>query len=136
MPNGNLDYQLSLKAPKYGLYGQLTEKSDVYSYDMVILEIMSGRKVLDTLNSSANSLTNWIWTLVESGNMMEIFDESIRKGPQKIMERFVVVGMLCAHVVVALRPTIAKALKMLEGDIGISPLPDRPMPIIKLIISS
>ncbi|CAJ1837410.1 unnamed protein product [Sphenostylis stenocarpa] len=30
---------------------------------MVILEIMSGRKVLDTLNSSANSLTDWIWTL-------------------------------------------------------------------------
>ncbi|CAJ1975106.1 unnamed protein product [Sphenostylis stenocarpa] len=47
---------------------------------------------------------------------MEIFDESIRKGPQKIMERFVVVGMLCAHVVVALGPAIVETLKMLEGD--------------------
>ncbi|CAJ1978290.1 unnamed protein product [Sphenostylis stenocarpa] len=50
------------------------------------------------------------------------------------MERFAIVGMLCAHVVVALRPTITKALKMLEGDIDIPPLPDRPMSIIKLII--
>ncbi|CAJ1971918.1 unnamed protein product [Sphenostylis stenocarpa] len=116
-------------APEYALYGQLTEKSDVYSYGIVILEIMSGRKVIDTLNSSADSLTDWIWTLVESGNMMEIFDESIRKGPQKIMKRFAIVGMLCAHAVVALRPTIAEALKMLEGDIGIPPLPNRPMPL-------
>ncbi|KAK2427734.1 putative receptor protein kinase [Trifolium repens] len=37
-------------APEYALYGQLTEKSDVYSFGIVILEVMSGRKVLDTMN--------------------------------------------------------------------------------------
>ncbi|RDX74682.1 putative receptor-like protein kinase, partial [Mucuna pruriens] len=114
-------------APEYALYGQLTDKSDVYSFGIVILEIMSGRKVLDTLNSSADAITDWVWTLVESGRMEEIFDESIREGPEKIMDRFVVIGMLCAHAVVALRPTIAEALKMLEGDTDIPKLPDRPV---------
>ncbi|KAK7385147.1 hypothetical protein VNO78_30859 [Psophocarpus tetragonolobus] len=116
-------------APEYALYGQLTEKSDVYSFGIVILEIMSGRKVLDTLSSSPESITDWVWTLVESGKMREIFCESIREGPEKNMERFVHVGMLCAHVVVAIRPTIIEALKMLEGDSDIPQLPDRPVPL-------
>ncbi|KAG4975767.1 hypothetical protein AAZX31_13G018200 [Glycine max] len=116
-------------APEYALYGKLTEKSDVYSFGIVILEIMSGRKVLDALNSSADSITDWVWTLVESGKKGEIFCESIREGPVKVMERFVLVGMLCAHGVVTLRPTIVEALKMLEGDIEIPELPERPVPL-------
>ncbi|KAG5129127.1 hypothetical protein JHK84_035524 [Glycine max] len=77
----------------------------------------------------ADAITDWVWTLVESGKMVEVFDESIREGPEKVMERFVHVGMLCAHAVVALRPTIAEALKMLEGDTDVPKLPDRPVPL-------
>ncbi|RZB69044.1 probable receptor-like protein kinase At1g11050 [Glycine soja] len=117
-------------APEYALYGQLTEKNDVYSFGIVILEIMSGRKVLDNLNSCADSITDWVWTLAESAMMEEFFYDPIRgEGPQKVMERFVHVGMLCAHAVAALRPTIAEALKMLKGDIDIPELPNRPVPL-------
>lgn len=117
-------------APEYALYGQLTDKSDVYSFGIVILEVMSGRKVLDTMNSPVVLITDWAWSLAKSGMVEEIFDESIKKeGPEKIMERFVLVGILCAHAMVALRPTIAEALKMLEGDIDIPNLPDRPVPL-------
>ncbi|KAJ4839287.1 hypothetical protein Tsubulata_035580 [Turnera subulata] len=64
------------------------------------------------------------------GKMEEILDETIKEqGPKAIMERFVLVGILCAHVMVAFRPTIADALKMLEGDIDIPQLPDRPLPL-------
>ncbi|XP_059454772.1 probable receptor-like protein kinase At1g11050 [Corylus avellana] len=116
-------------APEYALYGQLTEKSDVYSFGVVILEIMSGRKVLDTSNSAVLLITDWAWMLAKSGKVEEIFDEGIRKeGPKAVMERFVLVGMLCAHVMMAFRPTIAVALKMLEGDIEIPRLTDRPLP--------
>lgn len=118
-------------APEYALYGQLTEKSDVYSFGVVILEIMSGRKVLDTSSSSSYLLiTDWAWKLAKSGNVHGIFDESIsEQGPKGVMERYVRVGILCAHVMVAFRPKIAEALKMLEGDIDIPKLPDRPLPL-------
>ncbi|XP_034675948.1 probable receptor-like protein kinase At1g11050 [Vitis riparia] len=117
-------------APEYALYGQLTEKSDVYSFGIVILETMSGRKVLDTSSSSMVLITDWAWMLVKSGKVEEVFDDFIRKeGPKGVMERFVLVGILCAHVMVAFRPTIAEALKMLEGDIDIPRLPDRPWPL-------
>ncbi|KAM7518760.1 hypothetical protein LguiB_017722 [Lonicera macranthoides] len=117
-------------APEYALYGQLTEKSDVYSFGIIVLEIMSGRKVLDASSSSTLLITDWAWERVKSGDVRGVFDESIREeGPRGVMERFVRVGILCAHVMVALRPTIADALKMLEGDIDIPRLPDRPLPL-------
>lgn len=125
-------------APEYALYGQLTEKSDVYSFGVVVLEIMCGRKALD-LSSTGSSrnllLTDWAWSLVKEGRMQEVFDAKLLENekvegegdnnPRWIMERFVMVGILCAHVMVALRPTILDALKMLEGDVEIPAIPDR-----------
>ncbi|XP_061337187.1 probable receptor-like protein kinase At1g11050 [Gastrolobium bilobum] len=126
-------------APEYALYGQLTEKSDVYSFGVVVLEIMCGRKALDLSSGGsprAFLITDWAWSLVKSGNIDEALDASLLKdenfpssNPKSIMERFLLVGILCSHVMVALRPTIADALKMLEGDIEVPQIPDRPMPL-------
>lgn len=126
-------------APEYALYGQLTEKSDVYSFGVVILEIMCGRKALNLSNSEsprAFLITDWVWSLVRAGKKEAALDpsllkdgDSVNSNPRSIMERFVMVGILCAHVMVALRPTILDALKMLEGDIEVPPIPDRPMPL-------
>nr|TKS00669.1 putative receptor-like protein kinase [Populus alba] len=78
----------------------------------------------------SNGSLDWAWTLAKSGKFQEILDESIRdQGPKGVMERFVLVGILCAHVMVAFRPTIADALRMLEGDIDIPRLPGRPLPL-------
>ncbi|WOG95770.1 hypothetical protein DCAR_0415097 [Daucus carota subsp. sativus] len=118
-------------APEYALYGQLTEKSDVYSFGIIILEILSGRKVLETSSTSSRLLiTDWAWDHVKSGNVDGIFDIRMgESGSKAVMERFVHVGILCAHVMVALRPTISEALKMLEGDVEVPMLPDRPLPL-------
>lgn len=126
-------------APEYALYGQLTEKSDVYSFGVVVLEIMCGRKALDLSSSGsprAFLITDWVWSLVKAGKVEQALDasllkdgDSVNSNPKSIMERFVLVGILCAHVMVALRPTIMDALKMLEGDIEVPPIPDRPMPL-------
>ncbi|KAL1539190.1 putative receptor-like protein kinase [Salvia divinorum] len=114
-------------APEYALYGQLTEKSDVYSFGIVVLEVMCGRKGLD-LSSTAVLITDWAWPHVKGGRIEQVLDPWLLRGgyPKVIMERFVVVGILCAHLMVALRPTILEALKMLEGDIELPTIPDRP----------
>jgi serine/threonine protein kinase len=121
-------------APEYVLYGQLTEKSDVYSFGVVLLEIMSGRKLLGTSLESASDylITDWAWRLVKAKKVMEVVDDRIRdSGPVSIMTRFVAVGILCAHVMVAYRPTIVEALKMLEGDLEIPEIPDRPLSLTR-----
>ncbi|CAK9151141.1 unnamed protein product [Ilex paraguariensis] len=124
-------------APEYALYGHLTEKSDAYSFGVVVLEIMCGRKALDLSSSGSPStflITDWAWSLVKAGKIDEVFDvsllgneESVNRNPRAIMERFVLVGILCSHVMVALRPTILDALRMLEGDIETPEIPDRPI---------
>ncbi|XP_050272693.1 probable receptor-like protein kinase At1g11050 isoform X3 [Quercus robur] len=125
-------------APEYALYGQLTEKSDVYSFGVVVLEIMCGRKALDLSSGSPRAflITDWAWSLIKAGKVEEALDASLSKNddsvnsnPKSIMERYVMVGILCAHVMVALRPTILDALKMLEGDIEVPAIPDRPTPL-------
>ncbi|WJX53360.1 hypothetical protein P8452_39359 [Trifolium repens] len=122
-------------APEYALYGQLTEKSDVYSFGVVILEIMCGRKALELSSSGTPKflITDWVWSLMKYGNIVEALDGSILVDDEKsnsrniIMERFLLVGILCSHVIADSRPTILDALKMLEGDIEVPSIPDRPM---------
>jgi hypothetical protein len=72
-------------APEYALYGQLTDKSDVYSFGVVLLEIMSGRKALDTSAESASHylITDWAWTLVKKGRTSEIIDKRIRQSGRR-----------------------------------------------------
>ena len=124
-------------APEYVLYGQLTEKSDVYSFGIVVLEVMCGRKALEAASGSESMvITDWAWALVKVGKGAEALDPALLRNeegrppnPGDIMQRFLVVGILCARVMVALRPTIREALSMLEGDVGVPQLPDRPLPV-------
>ncbi|WJX47399.1 hypothetical protein P8452_34093 [Trifolium repens] len=58
---------------------------------------------------------DWVWSLMKSGNIDKALDVSISmdgNSTKSTMERFLVVGILCCHVVVALRPTILDALKI------------------------
>ncbi|XP_027368329.1 probable receptor-like protein kinase At1g11050 [Abrus precatorius] len=149
MPNGNLCYQLSLAGANRLTWPQRKNiildvakglaylhyeiKPPIYHRDIkatnVLLDSKMNAKVAD-FGLARESITDWVWTLAESGKMDEIFYQSIKEeGPAKVKERFVHVGMLCAHAVVALRPTIAEALKMLEGDVDIPKLPERPVPL-------
>lgn len=125
-------------SPEYALYGQLTEKSDVYSFGVLVLEVMSGRRALDLSDPSGVVLiTDWAWTLVKAERAREVLAEPLRKGESPsvaAMERFVLVGILCAHVTVACRPTMPEALRMLEGDMDLPDLPDRPQPYGQRIV--
>jgi hypothetical protein len=76
-------------------------------------------------------ITDWAWLLLKEGKGIEVVDPAIRNmGSQEVMLRFVKVGILCAHLLVAFRPSMMDALKMLEGDCDIPEIPDRPLPLM------
>ena len=58
---------LGYVAPEYALYGKLTEGIDVYSFGVALLEILSGKKTLETNEGKAYLLTDWAWSLVQRG---------------------------------------------------------------------
>ncbi|URE04397.1 receptor-like protein kinase [Musa troglodytarum] len=127
-----LDGEMRARVADFGLARQSRE-----GQSHLTTRIMSGRRALDTsVASNLVLVTDWAWTLIKGGRAGEVLDAALTRNdgdgnsnPKGIMERFVLVGVLCAHVMVALRPTMMEALKMLEGDIELPVIPDRPMPL-------
>ncbi|KAH9290253.1 hypothetical protein KI387_034370, partial [Taxus chinensis] len=65
-------------APEYATLGQLSEKADVYSYGVVVLEIISGRKWMDTrLEEPMQLLLQWVWGLYESDQVLDMVDSKL-----------------------------------------------------------
>ncbi|KAJ6735190.1 hypothetical protein OIU79_002290 [Salix purpurea] len=130
-----LDADMRAKVADFGLAKQSREGQSHLTTRVAGTQ----RKALDLSSSGtprALLITDWAWSLVKAGKVDQAVDASLLRGsdssnsnPKGIMERFVLVGILCAHIMVALRPNILDALKMLEGDIEVPQIPDRPVPL-------
>ncbi|KAA8550917.1 hypothetical protein F0562_002601 [Nyssa sinensis] len=119
-------------APEYALYGQLTERSDVYSFGVVFLELLSGKKALNADNEGQTSLvTDWAWSLVREGRALDVIEDDMPDlGPPEVMEKYVLVAVLCSHPQLYARPTMDQVLKILESDLPVPSIPERPIPLI------
>lgn len=119
-------------APEYALYGQLTERSDVYSFGVVLLELLSGKKALLALGEGQPVLlTDWAWALVRKGKALDVIEDGISDlGPPEVMEKYVLTAVLCSHPQLYARPTMDQVLKMLDTDIPVPSIPERPIPLI------
>ncbi|XP_041994405.1 probable LRR receptor-like serine/threonine-protein kinase RKF3 [Salvia splendens] len=119
-------------APEYALYGQLTERSDVYSFGVVLLELLSGKKALIAMNDGQPTLvTDWAWSLVRKGRALDVVEEDMPElGPPELVEKYVLVAVLCSHPQLYARPTMDQVVKMLDTDVAIPSIPERPISLI------
>uniref|UniRef100_A0A2P2QKX0 non-specific serine/threonine protein kinase n=1 Tax=Rhizophora mucronata TaxID=61149 RepID=A0A2P2QKX0_RHIMU len=119
-------------APEYALYGLLTERSDVYSFGVLFLELLSGKKALMMTNDSQPShLADWAWSLVRDGRTLDVIEDGMPElGAQDVLEKYVFVAILCSHPQLYARPTMDQVVKMLETDLSIPSIPERPIPLV------
>ncbi|XP_050203443.1 probable LRR receptor-like serine/threonine-protein kinase RKF3 [Mercurialis annua] len=119
-------------APEYALYGQLTERSDVYSFGVVLLELLSGKKALVMTEDSQPALvTDWAWSLVRKGRILDVVEDGMPDLiPGDVVEKYILVGLLCSHPQLHARPTMDQVVKMLEMDQPIPTIPERPIPLV------
>ncbi|KAF8015157.1 hypothetical protein BT93_H0839 [Corymbia citriodora subsp. variegata] len=119
-------------APEYALYGQLTERSDVYSFGVVLLELLSGKKALSGNNDGQPSLiTDWAWSLVREGRALDVIEDGMPElGSPEVMEQYVLVAVLCSHPQLYARPTMDQVVKMLETELSVPSIPERPIPLV------
>ncbi|KAB2050702.1 hypothetical protein E1A91_A12G007400v1 [Gossypium mustelinum] len=119
-------------APEYALYGQLTERSDVYSFGVVLLELLSGKKALTMTDDNQPSLVaDWAWSLVKSERALDVIEDGMPElGPPEVLEKYVLVAVLCSHPELQCRPTMDKVVKMLETDVSVPSIPERPIPLV------
>lgn len=119
-------------APEYALYGQLTERSDVYSFGVLLLELLSGKKAIISVNEGQPLLlTDWAWSLVREGKSLDVIEDGLPEmGPPEVMEKYVLVAVLCSHPQLYARPTMDQVVKILETDLPVPSIPERPLPLI------
>ncbi|XP_058091866.1 cysteine-rich receptor-like protein kinase 42 isoform X2 [Magnolia sinica] len=117
---------LGYMAPEYLVRGQLTEKADVYSFGVLVLEIVCGRKNSVYVEESS-SILQMVWKHYQSNTLPESVDEYLKDHfPAKEASNVLQIGLLCTQASVSLRPSMSEVVKMLtETDYPI-PLPMQP----------
>ncbi|KAK9056898.1 hypothetical protein SSX86_024262 [Deinandra increscens subsp. villosa] len=106
-------------APEYALRGYLTDKADVYSYGIVLLEIVSGTaNTVDRTNENKFVLLDRALALKATGNMMDLVDP--RLGSEYDIPEMIVVinlALMCTEITPTDRPPMSLVVSMLEGRI-------------------
>lgn len=108
-------------APEYALWGYLTDKADVYSFGVLLLEIVSGKNNNTYLPSNnCICLLDWACQLQQSGKFVGILDRRLSPETNKEeIERMVKVALLCTSASPSLRPTMSEVVSVLEGRMPI-----------------
>ncbi|XP_010913053.1 cysteine-rich receptor-like protein kinase 6 isoform X2 [Elaeis guineensis] len=105
-------------APEYVMHGQLSVKSDVYSYGVLVLEIITGRKNSSFSNSeSGKYLLSYIWEQWNKGTVLEILDPCLGNHcPTTEVLRCIQIGLLCVQENPSDRPDMSTVVMMLNSD--------------------
>ncbi|KAG9156999.1 hypothetical protein Leryth_009039 [Lithospermum erythrorhizon] len=119
-------------APEYALYGRLTERSDVYSFGVVLLELLTGKKAFTTSDGGqVTLLIDWVWSFVQEGRALDVIEDNMQDlDPPKLMEKYIKIGVLCSHTQLYARPTMSEVVKLLDDDIPVPIIPDRPVSFV------
>ncbi|KAL2327800.1 hypothetical protein Fmac_021227 [Flemingia macrophylla] len=105
-------------SPEYVARGHFSVKSDVFSYGVIILEILSGKKNREFSNPKHyNNLLGHAWTLWTEDRALELLDEVLGEQfmPTEVI-RCIHVGLLCVQQRPEDRPNMLLVVLMLNGD--------------------
>ncbi|XP_010694850.2 cold-responsive protein kinase 1 [Beta vulgaris subsp. vulgaris] len=112
---------LGYLAPEYAVRGQLTRKADVYSFGVLLVEIVSGRCNTNMrLPNGERFLLERVWEHYQQKELIALVDESL-EGNYDAEEacRFLKIGLLCTQDGPKLRPAMSTVVKMLMGEMSI-----------------
>ncbi|XP_042409457.1 G-type lectin S-receptor-like serine/threonine-protein kinase At4g27290 [Zingiber officinale] len=115
-------------SPEYLMDGIFSVKSDLFSFGVLILEIISGKKNRRVHHSSfLVNLLDHIWSLWKEGKALNLVDESIGDSfPATEVLSCIKIGLLCVQERPKDRPMMNSLLKMLDSDISLLPEPTQP----------
>nr|AAA62232.1 S-receptor kinase [Brassica napus] len=117
-------------SPEYAMHEIFSEKSDVFSFGVIVLEIVSGKKNSYNLNYK-NNLLSYAWSQWEEGRALEIIDPVIVDSlpstfqPQEVL-KCIQIGLLCVQELAEHRPTMSSVVWMLGSEAKEIPQPKQP----------
>lgn len=108
-------------APEYAFGGQLTLKADVYSFGIVVLEIICGRTSAKAdWRGSEKFLLEQAWELYEKGALLELVDPDLDEFPEEEVLRYIKVALFCAQAAASRRPLMSQVVDMLSKNIRLN----------------
>ncbi|KAL5811463.1 hypothetical protein ACOSQ3_028201 [Xanthoceras sorbifolium] len=114
-------------APEYAMRGHLTEKTDVFAFGVVVLEMVSGRPNSgSSLDEEQVYLLEWAWNLHENNCEVELVDSRLPNFNEEEVKRMIGVGLLCTQTLSSLRPPMSRVVAMLCGDMEVSQVTTKP----------
>ncbi|CAH1417230.1 unnamed protein product [Lactuca virosa] len=106
-------------APEYLSTGQSSEKTDVFGFGILLLELITGQKALDfgrAVNQKGVML-DWVKKLHQDGKLNLMVDASLKNNFDRVeLEEMVKVALLCTQFNPLYRPKMSEVLRMLEGE--------------------
>ncbi|KAJ4709893.1 Receptor-like protein kinase [Melia azedarach] len=107
-------------------FGEVSHKSDVYSYGMMVFE-MTGRKNNNVGNNRSSDVyfPDWVCKCLETDEELAL--QGIENGEDKEYARkMIIVSLWCIQTIPSNRPTISSVVEMLEGSLESLQIPPRP----------
>nr|DAD27354.1 TPA_asm: hypothetical protein HUJ06_028822 [Nelumbo nucifera] len=114
--------------PEYVRQGVFSSKSDVFSFGVILLEILSGKRSTDVIDSNCSLiLVEHAWKLFKSGRSMEFLDPilDVTYSPCK-PTRYIHVGLLCVQANPMDRPAMEDIVSMLSNENMVLSTPKQP----------
>lgn len=115
-------------APEWITNYAISERSDVYSFGMVLLEIIAGRKNFDPSETSEKAhFPSYAFKMMEEGRLREAYDKRLTYNEKdERMEVCVKVALWCIQEDLGIRPSMAKVVQMMEGVSYVAQPPSSP----------
>ncbi|KAH9626981.1 hypothetical protein KSS87_017832 [Heliosperma pusillum] len=108
-------------APEYALGGHLTKKADVYSFGVLILEIISGRSnSKGNWDGSHKYLLEWAWNLYKKGRVLELVDSEMGEYSEDEVIRYMIVAFFCTQGAANRRPLMRQVIEMLSRNLRLN----------------
>lgn len=105
-------------APEYAMTCRVSEKADVYSYGIVLLELISDKRALDPSFSSHENgfnIVSWAHMMLSQGKAKEVFTKGLwETGPPDDLVEVLHLALKCTVDSLSIRPTMKQAVRLLK----------------------
>ncbi|KAM7472828.1 hypothetical protein LguiA_011011 [Lonicera macranthoides] len=108
---------LGYLAPEYAMWGKVSESCDVYSFGILLLEILTGRKPIEKLSGGVKrTITEWAEPLILKGRFKDLADPKLRGNfDENQLKMAINVAALCVQSEPDKRPTMKEVVGLLKG---------------------
>ncbi|MED6122141.1 hypothetical protein PIB30_037022 [Stylosanthes scabra] len=104
-------------SPEYAMEGRYSTKSDVFSFGVLLLEIIAGKRNTNCEKGRAASLIGYVWKLWTEGRALDVVDSTLGQSyPAEIALRCIQIGLLCVQESANNRPSMLEVVFMLRNE--------------------